>query len=61
MPRRGAVTLTYLVADQAQDEFISAAHEGIAELERLGCAATLRGPLPAYSFADVRLKAGCDE
>jgi hypothetical protein len=51
----------YLVAEQTQQQFIAAAEEGITELERLGCAADLRGPLPAYAFADVRLEAHRDD
>lgn len=52
-----ALSRAYLVSDAVQEQFAAAAQEGIAEVERLGCGAVLRGPLPAYSFADVRLEA----
>lgn len=52
-----ALSRAYLVVDAAQEQFAVAAQEGIAEVERLGCSAALRGPLPAYSFADIRLEA----
>jgi hypothetical protein len=51
------VARAYLVQQERQDEFVAAGRAGVTELERLGCAAALRGPLPAYSFADVRLEA----
>jgi hypothetical protein len=60
-PGRGPASLTYLVADQAQEAFVSAAQEGIDELRRLGCTAALSGPLPAYSFVGVKLEALRDE
>ena len=52
---RFAVSRSYLVARDVQEPFLAAAEEGIAELERIGCPATLRGPLPPYTFVDVRL------
>jgi hypothetical protein len=52
-----SVARAYLVAEHSQQQFLAAAQEGITELERLGCVAELRGPLPAYAFADVRLEA----
>jgi len=50
-----AANTSYLVANAAQQDFLAIAAEGAAALERLGCTAALRGPLAAYSFADVRL------
>lgn len=52
-----SVTRAYLVHNARQEFFLAAAQEAAAELERLGCAVALRGPLPAYSFSDVRLEA----
>jgi hypothetical protein len=46
----------YLVAQPKHEQFLAAAEQGVAELEGLGCTATVRGPLPAYSFVDVRLE-----
>ena len=47
----------YLVHRTAEAAFLAAAEAGIAELDRLGCTATVRGPLPPYSFTDIRLDA----
>ena len=46
----------YLVPDLRQEEFLAAASEAITALETRGCEAVLRGPLPPYSFVDVRLE-----
>jgi len=48
---------SYLVRQELQDDFVAAARHGVSDLEGLGCEAAVRGPLPAYSFADVRLEA----
>jgi hypothetical protein len=57
--RAGGPTLAraYLVRHELQEEFLAAVGHGIDELEGLGCEAVLRGPLPPYSFADIRLEA----
>lgn len=47
----------YLIEHSARDAVATVAARGIAELESIGCEAALRGPLPPYSFADVRLEA----
>lgn len=52
-----SMSRAYLVADSRQADFATAATEAVAELEARGCAAALHGPLPAYSFVDVRLEA----
>jgi hypothetical protein len=46
----------YLVRDEMAAEFTAVASEVAVELERRGCDTTLAGPLPAYSFVDVRLE-----
>ena len=46
----------YLVSDSRQEEFLTAAAEAVTELETRGCEAVFRGPLPAYSFVDMRLE-----
>jgi hypothetical protein len=55
----GATTAScaYLVHESAVDEFVGTAERGIAELEAIGCTVLLRGPLPPYSFVDIRLEA----
>jgi Gas vesicle synthesis protein GvpL/GvpF len=50
-----SVSRTYLVSHLLQESFIAAGEDGIAALLKFGCEAKLRGPLPAYSFADIRL------
>jgi hypothetical protein len=50
----------YLVHESARNAVVAVAAQGIAELESAGCDAALRGPLPPYSFADVRLEAHAD-
>jgi hypothetical protein len=57
----GAASRAYLVSQAAQDRFVRAGEQGVARLEGLGCAALLRGPLPPYSFADVRLEVSGDD
>lgn len=56
-PSGTALSRAYLVPTAIQEAFVAAGEQGISELEPLGCIAALRGPLPAYSFADVRLEA----
>jgi Gas vesicle synthesis protein GvpL/GvpF len=55
------VARVYLVGDSAHPDFLAAGRQGIAELAALGCTAELRGPRPAYSFADVQLGGAEDD
>jgi hypothetical protein len=48
-------TRAFLVAHAAQEAFLAAGVPAFTALEDLGCTVALTGPLPAYSFADVRL------
>lgn len=52
-----SMSRAYLVAHDAEADFVAAATEATAELEARGCTPALYGPLPAYSFVDVRLEA----
>jgi hypothetical protein len=52
-----SASCAYLVHESAVDEFLGIAEQGIAALEEIGCTAVLRGPLPPYSFVDIRLEA----
>lgn len=49
------VSRAYLVSELLQESFVTAGSDGITALWELGCDVQLRGPLPAYSFADIRL------
>jgi len=51
----GSARRAYLVAESAQQSFLTAADQGAAELNQAGCTVRLVGPLPAYSFADIEL------
>jgi hypothetical protein len=51
----GSAKRAYLVPESSQRSFVAAAEQGIVELERTGCTARVIGPLPAYSFADIKL------
>jgi hypothetical protein len=50
-----ATARAFLVGETMQDDFVAAAEDAIPLLARFGCALELRGPLPAYSFADLEL------
>lgn len=56
IPETTSVSAAYLVDAANQAEFTAMAEEAVAELEGLGCVSLVRGPLPAYSFVDVRLE-----
>jgi hypothetical protein len=55
-PETASVSAAYLVDGRNEAEFTATAEGAVAELEGLGCVALIRGPLPAYSFVDVRLE-----
>lgn len=51
-----AFSRTYLVHEAERQGFCAAARESVAELQRLGLEAEVTGPLPPYSFVDLRLE-----
>ncbi len=51
-----AISRTYLVADDRRSAFHATARAAVAELRALGCEAEVAGPLPPYSFVDLRLE-----
>jgi hypothetical protein len=52
----GGIARAYLVAADDGDAFVDMADRVLEELTSPQCVATLRGPLPAYSFVDVALE-----
>jgi hypothetical protein len=56
IPETTSVSAAYLVDGRNEAVFTATAEEAVAELEGLGCVSLIRGPLPAYSFVDVRLE-----
>jgi hypothetical protein len=51
----------YLVAVGKERDFLDAVARATDELERAGCAATLTGPWPPYSFVHLTLGSGGDD